>query len=183
MKKLKIVGITVGAVIVIVIIAMIILVISIENKINSPQGDAEVILQGTHSNSKKAIVVFQPSMFGNTNTIAGEIGRGLNESGYEVTINHPGEHLSADLSSYEVIFFGSPIYAGQISSVLKEYMQEVSFSDNSKVILFITGLLEENELYRMDDIPQNDILYAKVKFFANESGFIDAFYYANNIVY
>ena len=181
MKKLKIAGIVIGAVFIIMIIAMIILVVTVENALNVDKGNAVVILPGAYPDSKKAIIVFQPSFGGATGIIANEIGRGLNETGFEVMLNHPGEHLSNDLSDYDVIFFGSPVYAAQISDVLLDNMQRVTFSENAKVILFITGLRSENELELMNDIPLNDVLYAKVKFYANDSGFVDAFNYAREI--
>lgn len=109
------------------------------------------ILNSQKMNSKKAIIIYQPSKSKLTNKIAEKIAMGINDAGYEVTINHPGKHMSTDISKYSLIVFGSPVYIGQTSSLLSDYMKHIKDFSNKKILLFATGgQLNNGELDKME---------------------------------
>jgi len=114
-------------------------------------GDKGKILKVDKVNGKKALVVYQPSRSKLTNKIAEQIAKGMNDAGYEVTINCPGKHMDKDISKYSVVVFGSPVYMGQTSSVLIDYMKSIKDFSNQKILLFATGgQLNNGELDRME---------------------------------
>lgn len=92
------------------------------------------------SNSdKKALVIYQPSRTKLTSTMASSVAETLHKSGYEVTINYPSQGLKYDISKYDVLVFGTPIYAGKYSQVLESYMKAIKDFSNKKVMIFSTG--------------------------------------------
>lgn len=91
------------------------------------------------SSSKKALVIYQPSRTKLTSTMADSIAETLNKSGYEVTINYPSQELKYDISKYDVLVFGTPIYVGKYSQVLESYMKTIKDFSNKKVLIFSTG--------------------------------------------
>lgn len=170
-RILKIIGI-----IVITFITMMIILVSIVNSaLSSDKGNNEKILESTKLD-KKALIIYQPSLSKMTSKISGEIAKGLNESGYEVVINYPGEHLSTDLSKYDIVIFGSPTYGGKISNVLTKYISKVKdYSSNVKVVLFSTGLnTSETELDEMENYLNNKKATKKIKI-NSKNGYDDAY--------
>lgn len=112
--------------------------------------NAKILRQDNISN-KKALVVYQPSRSKLTEQIAEQIARGIKDEGYEVTINYPGKHMTDDISQYSIIVFGSPVYVGETSSTLADYMKSIKDFSNKKILLFATGAqLENNELDKME---------------------------------
>jgi len=121
-------------------------------KANSKKhGDNAKTLKSDKMNAKKALVVYQPSRGKLTRKIAEEIAKGINAAGYEVTINYPGEHMDKDISKYSIVVFGSPVYMGQTSSVLADYMKSIKNISNEKILLFATGgQLSNGEIDKME---------------------------------
>lgn len=118
---------------------------------NKDYGDNSKILKSDSVNVKKALVVYQPSRGKVTNKIAEQIAKGINDSGYEVTINYPGKHMPKDISQYSVVVFGSPVYIGKTSSTLSDYMKSIKVSENQKVLVFVTGAkLSNGELDKVE---------------------------------
>ncbi|RMD04155.1 flavodoxin [Clostridium autoethanogenum] len=91
------------------------------------------------SSSKKALVIYQPSRTKLTSTMASSIAETLQKSGYEVTINYPSQELNYDISKYDVLVFGTPIYVGKYSTVLESYMKAIKDFSNKRVMIFSTG--------------------------------------------
>ncbi len=59
--------------------------------------------------------------------------------------------MAEDISQYSIIVFGSPVYVGETSSTLAEYMKSIKDFSNKKILLFATGAqLENNELDKME---------------------------------
>lgn len=106
---------------------------------NKDYGDHNQVLTSEKQNAKKALVVYQPSRGKTTNKIAESLAKGINQSGYEVTINYPGKHMSKDISQYSIVVFGSPVYIGKTSTTLSDYMKSIKISDSQKVLVFVTG--------------------------------------------
>jgi flavodoxin len=139
MKKGVKILIIIGIVIVVLAAAFMITVKVLIDHNNKPAGTEKETLSAS-GNSGKALVVYQPSKgTGITKNMAMQIAKGINSKGYEVTLSYPGKHLSMDISQYSIVVFGSPIYVGKASSVLKDYIKSIPDFTGKKVILFTSG--------------------------------------------
>jgi flavodoxin len=129
-----------------------ILIFAFFAKANSKNwGDNEKVLESDKVNAEKALVVYEPSRSKLTTKIAEKIAEGINDAGYEVTVNNPGKHMPVDISKYSVVVFGSPIYMGQTSSILSDYMKDIVDFSNTKILLFVTGKqINNGELDKME---------------------------------
>lgn len=127
-------------------------------------GDSAQILKSDRKNPKKALVIYQPSRSGATSAIAGKIAQGINDAGYEVTINYPGKHTSIDISQYSIVAFGSPVYFAQTSSALTNYVKSLKDFSNKKILLFTVGQLKDEELDKMEQLLGGAKAAEKVKF-------------------
>jgi len=136
----------------VVLFILVMLVFAWFAKANSKKyGDNGKILKSNNVNAKKALVVYQPSRGKLTSKIAEQIAKGMNEAGYEVTINYPGNHMDKNISKYSIVVFGSPVYMGQTSSVLADYMKSIKDLSKAKIFLFATGgQLSNGELDKME---------------------------------
>jgi flavodoxin len=94
---------------------------------------------------KKALIIYQKGRSDFSTSVATEIASGLKNDGYNVLVNHPGDFLPTDLSEYDVVMFGSPVYVSSLSSVLEEYIKSVNDFGDSKIIYYTTGVLETTE--------------------------------------
>lgn len=99
----------------------------------------EETLKAKAGDAPRALIVYQPSVSGAMKTAVHSIAQGLNDSGYEVVLDCPGPQISADLSPYSVVFFGSPIYGGQPVKTLTDYMRRIGDFSQTKVALFVTA--------------------------------------------
>lgn len=132
-------------------------------------GDNKKILKSEKANVKKVLLVYQPSRGKLTDKIAEQIAKGMNDAGCEVTVNNPGKHMPKDISQYSIVVFGSPIYMGQTSSILSDYMKSINNFNNCKILLFVTGAQFNNdELNKMEKQLGNKKASEKVKFKNNK---------------
>ncbi|NLY91373.1 MAG: hypothetical protein GX081_07170 [Firmicutes bacterium] len=128
-----------------------VLLVSVVSAANKPKGNKEQVLPGKGERPRKALIIYQPGLTKITSRRAQELAAGLNAGGYEVTLNHPGKHLTTDLSGYELVIFGSPTYAGQLTKALTNYMAQVcpglakATGETPRIVLFATGGLEQTE--------------------------------------
>lgn len=138
---------------------------------NSEKNNRIETLKPSSSASHRALVVYQPSMMsGFTKNIAYQISNGLKDEGYEVTIAHPGRHLATDLSTYDVVVFGSPVYMGQTSSVLNDYIKNIKNLKNQKIILFVTGSTDDSaQLDSLEKLIPDSITPIKIAFKSSDT--------------
>lgn len=164
MEILKNIFVCFGILLGISIIIMITMVTTVNFLLASKKGNNEKKISSKNS-GKKALIVFQPGLSQATSKAAEQIAKGLNKGGYEIILNNPGQHLSTDISKFELVVFGSPTYGGQVSKVLTQYMSEIKDFSFSKVILFTTGLNANvtAELDTMESFLKNAKAYKKVK--------------------
>lgn len=150
-RGLKVIGKIFLGILVVLISLMLICIWYVKGN-SKAYGDHNEILKSDTGSSKKALVVYQPSRGKVTAEIAENIAKGINDSGYEVTVNYPGDHLPKDISKYSIVVFGSPVYVGQTSSVLAEYMNSVKGFSKQKILLFATGgQLSNGEIDKLED--------------------------------
>jgi len=137
MKKIAKVIVAVIAVIAALFVGFFFITISYNNEY---KGDFKEVLKSTAAApAKKAIVIYQPSKHGTSAKIAKRLAEGLNSSGYEVTLSYPGAHLPASLGEYDIVAFGTPVYFGQISLALTDYMERSTDLAGKKVLIYSVG--------------------------------------------
>lgn len=138
--------------------------------LNTQKGSKLEILSSSMQSPKKALIVYQPGITHITVRVAHQIAKGLNDGGYEVTLNYPGAHLSTDVSEYTLLVFGSPAYSGQPSKVLTDYMSTIRASSSSRIVLFSTGGFKfYMELDAMEKSLNGAKAFKKIKFFTSEN--------------
>ena len=101
--------------------------------------DSRQVLSCNADNARKALIVYQPVGNGRTNAVADKMGETVRGKGYDVEMNVPGDFLPKDLSAYSLVAFGSPVYAGQVSTVLTDYMKSVKGLPKDRVVIFSVG--------------------------------------------
>lgn len=123
--------------VVIIIVLAIITTVWIVKANDAKNSDKPVVLgQG---NSKNALIIYQNGRSSFSRKVAENIANGLVEDGYKVVTNQPGDFLEKDLSKYDVVLFGSPVYAGQTSLQIKKYADSIENYGNAKVICYCIG--------------------------------------------
>lgn len=109
----------------------------------------------TLENANNALVVYQPSRTVFSEEVATDIAKGLNDTGYHVVVTTPNDKLTKDLSQYQVVVFGTPIYMGQCSSSLKTYINSIENFGDAKLYFYSIGMLESApEFKEMEEILQ-----------------------------
>lgn len=163
---LKIILLGAGILFGLLIVTMLGMVMTVSS-VNKPKGNKESVLASSNQ-SKKALIVYQPALTNITTNAARQIAKGLNDGDYEVTLNHPGEHLPVDLSKYAIVVFGSPVYASQVPKVLTDYISKVEIFSQGRIVLFSTGSVvnELIELDTMENLLKGAKAFKKVKFSA-----------------
>jgi flavodoxin len=134
-------------------------------------GERLEVLRSASDNPVKALVVYQPSMTSASSDVAHAIAKGLNDAGCEVTLNTPGEHLSADISGYSIVVFGSPNYGGSPGEPLLDYMKRIEGLTGKKVLLFSTSGSSEGRLEfdKMELLLHGMKPYKTIKLVAGET--------------
>ena len=107
----------------------------------------EVILKG---GDKQALIIYQPSKHDTAKNLSMALGEELQKQGYTVTINFPSEDLTYDIDDYDVIAYGSPVYASNVSPVLEDYITSLNMKDK-KVIVYAVGMLTD-ETVELDNM-------------------------------
>ncbi len=113
--------------------------------------DCGEVLKG-EAGAQKALIVYQPSVTKATDEAAHSLARGLNDSGYEVTLNSPGDHLPADISGYSVIAFGFPVYGSTVPEALKAYIRRVGDFSGKRILVFSTAGFSNKPGAELDQI-------------------------------
>lgn len=149
MKKISVFGIILrifGVLIlifVLLIIAAISFMVFVSKSNNAYKGDFTKTLAGSNSTEKKALVIFQPAKSKASAEIAEQIGKGLQDAGYEVTLTYPGKHVSDDISAYTVVAFGSPVFMGSPSTMVTDTISKIKDYTGKTVILYSVGASEQ----------------------------------------
>lgn len=91
---------------------------------------------------KRALFLYQPSNGRHNVPLAMALAGALAERGYAVTLNHPSEQLAYDPAQYDLLVYGSPVYMGETSKALRNYIQAHPVAGKD-VLLFVTGMEPE----------------------------------------
>jgi flavodoxin len=153
-------------IVIIIVVFAIIMFISAKTLLKAHHGDKAEVLKADVEKPQKALVIYQPSKTSASSDVAHAIAEGLHDSGYEVTLNHPGDFLSSDISGYSVVVFGAPVYGSMTADVLTEYMQRIGDFSDKKVILFFTaGSIDDGpEMGKLEALLHGTEPFASVKF-------------------
>ena len=101
------------------------------------QNSEEQVFFCNQKDAKKAMLIYQGSNTVFSRDVAKSIAINLSENGYDVVMNHPGSYLPADLSEYDLVVFGSPIYMASISTVIEKYINRVESFGNAIVVFIV----------------------------------------------
>ena len=114
-------------------------------KENDTENKDKPVIMGNDNSSKNALIIYQKGRSSYSDKVAESIGNGLADNGYSVVLNQPGDYLEKDLSKYDVVIFGSPVYAGQLSSQVIKYAESIENYGNAKVICYCVGADENKD--------------------------------------
>ncbi len=86
-----------------------------------------------------AMVVYDPGVTGTAKKVADSIAKDLQTKGYSVELAGISSSKAGNTSNYSVIVVGGPIYAGNPSSSVKEYLKNLQVSQNTNLGVFASG--------------------------------------------
>ena len=87
----------------------------------------------------KALVVYDPGLSGAAKDAASKIANGLQSKGYTVDFAGIKSGAAANISGYNVIVVGGPIYAGSPTSSVKAFLNSLNPAQGVKVGVFGSG--------------------------------------------
>lgn len=100
--------------------------------------DSEVI-EPAGMATGKALVVYNPGLSGAPKNAAVLVANDLRARGYEVVLAGVKSEAAADVSGYDVIVAGGPIYGGRVSPSVYSYLQALAPPSDVKVGAFAIG--------------------------------------------
>lgn len=142
------------AVILLIIVSAISTVIIFKNGVDSKRPSQEAIMKSENPNGKEALVIFQNSRSEFPKEISVSFATGLNNKGFNVTVNTAGDFLPKDVSKYDVVILGGAVLAGNLGTPLQEYAKDIQNFGNAKVFLYSTGAGLDNieELNNLEEL-------------------------------
>lgn len=109
-----------------------------------------------------ALVVYDPSITGNTKNVASLIAGDLQAKGYKVDLVGIKNPKAENTSGYNVIVVGGPIYGGNTSDAVKKYLKILKPVEGTKIGVFATGdphTTDEAQIKKqIAPIPENSTL-------------------------
>ncbi|MDD3412854.1 MAG: flavodoxin domain-containing protein [Lachnospiraceae bacterium] len=116
---------------------------------------------------KTALLIYEPSKHDTAKEVSMSVAQIMVDHGYTVTINCPTKELVYDWEKYDVIALGSPIYAGKVSPVLKDYVTRNPI-ENKNLLLYSIGSAPVENTTEIDEMntwvsEKNNIVKTKCK--------------------
>jgi len=87
----------------------------------------------------KAIVVYDPGLTGGAKDAATKIGYNLQTAGYAVLLAGVKSSAAGNLTGYDVVVVGGPIYAGKPAGTVQTYLNNLQPPVNAKIGAFGFG--------------------------------------------
>lgn len=163
--KIKRVLLIVLLVIAICCISLMFLVYKMSSNNNS-RGNHPEVMSGADK-TKQALVIYQPSTTDVMDKAAKQIAKGINDSGYTVTVNYPGSYIPSDLSKYSIVVYGTPAYGGKPLQIVEDCVKSVKvYSPNSKTAVFSVGVSDKST--ELDTVAKECNAAERTKFKAND---------------
>ncbi len=103
----------------------------------------------------KALVVYDPGLSGGAKDTATKIGYNLQTAGYDVLLAGVKSSAAGNITGYDVIVVGGPVYAGKPASTIQTYLNNLAPPANAKVGVFGYGsvqLDDSNQTAVMQDV-------------------------------
>jgi Flavodoxins len=113
----------------------------------------------------KALIFYQPARTDVTKKAAFAIAKCLSEDGFDVTIDFPGGSLGKDVSEYDIVAFGTPVYADRGSPLIADAIRNANGLDGKILLLFTTGYnMTDKAFIGLDRYTQQSKITKKFKF-------------------
>ena len=89
----------------------------------------------------KAIVIYDPGLSGTSKTVATQIATDLQTQNYQVTLAGIKSSAAADVAGYKIIIVGGPVYAGALTSSVKDTLSSLDslHGQGTKIGVFGSG--------------------------------------------
>lgn len=127
-------------------------------------GAGSTTLNSTGNVTKKALVVYDPGFSGAPKTVANSLAEDLKSKGYTVTLAGINSKDAGNVSGYNVLIVGGPTYAGNASSSVKSYLNNLNVDSNTTIGVFSVGdgADDQDSNIAMQQILQNKGIKVKV---------------------
>jgi flavorubredoxin len=103
----------------------------------------------------KALIIYDPGLSGGAKDVATKIGYLLQDSGYDVLLAGVKSQAANNLTGYNVIVVGGPVYAGKPASTIQTYLNSFNPPEQAKVGIFGYGSVKidnSNRVAVMQDV-------------------------------
>jgi flavorubredoxin len=87
----------------------------------------------------KALVIYDPGLSGTSKGVADKVANDLQAKGYDVTLAGIKSSVAAHITGYKVIVVGGPVYAGGLTSSVKDTLNNLDLSHGQGNKLGIYG--------------------------------------------
>ena len=87
----------------------------------------------------KAIIIYDPGLTGGAKDAATKIGYNLQTAGYDVLLAGVKSSAAGNLTGYDVVVVGGPIYAGKPASTVQTCLNNLQPPANAKIGVFGFG--------------------------------------------
>jgi flavodoxin len=139
LKKILLIA---AAIVIVVILGAFAFMAVIIFDVNSNLAGGSETLSPAGNVTGQALVVYNPGIGGGARNVASTIANDLKAQGYSVVLAGVKSAAAADVSGYDVIVVGGPIYVGNASGSVKAYLQGLHPSANATVGVFGYGSME-----------------------------------------
>jgi flavodoxin len=167
-KNLKIAIIAVAVVVAIIVISLAAAGLVALDVTGSFAGGSEKLTPGGTATGK-ALVVYDPGVMGTAKDAANKIAGDLQSRGYQVVLAGVSSADASNVSGYDVIVAGGPIYAGKVGSSVYSYLEDLKAPDNAKVGAFASGKYPDNDKVEQA-FPDAAAMDAVLLLFPDEGG-------------
>jgi flavorubredoxin len=87
----------------------------------------------------KAIVIYDPGLSGNTKAVADKVASDLQTKGYTVTLAGIKSSVASNVSGFDAIVVGGPVYAGALTGSVKDTLKSIESSHGQGTKIGIYG--------------------------------------------
>jgi len=134
-KRVKIVGLVIA----VALVSFAAFMIVAGSDVMSSQATGSELIKPGGPATGRALVVYNPGLSGAPKDAATQIANDLRARGYEVTLAGVKSDAAANVSGYDVIVAGGPIYGGKVSPSIDSYLRALTPPANAKVGAFAIG--------------------------------------------
>ncbi len=152
LKKILLIAVAIAA---IVVLAGFAFMASVVFDLNSNLAGGSETLSPAGNVTGHALVVYNPGMLGGAQNVASTIANDLKAQGYSVVLAGVKSSAARNVSDYDVIVVGGPVYMSNASSSIKAYLQDLHPAANATVGAFGFGSEEidyANQAAVLDDV-------------------------------